>query len=169
MEEKSPQEAPDEKSPHRKRQIGANRHKIVLYVRKRKTAAKRWRRRKFWISKRKVGSWVVIVVITRDYCGDFGGSWGDHSNSMRGPKLKLVYLCCDVFIPIHYCIYPYLIEFLYLTCIPMLLILFHTSSSLYSEVFIPIHCCIYRCLIEYLYLCGVKLQKKEVFIKKGSS
>ena len=75
-------------------------------------------------------------------------------------------LCSEVFTPIHCCIYPYLIEYLYLTCIPMLLIFFHTSSSLCSEEFIPIHCCIYRCLIEYLYLCDVKLQKKEVFIKK---
>src|SRR5659263_559328 len=64
---------------------------------------------------------------------------GDHSNCMWGSKLELVYLCCDVFIPIHCCIYPYLIEYLYLTCIPMLLIIFHTSSSLCSEVFIPIH------------------------------
>ena len=71
-----------------------------------------------------------------------------------GPKLELVYLyiCCEVFIPIHCCIYPYLIEYLYLTCIPMLLILFHTTSSLCSEVFTPIHCCIYSYLVEYLYL-----------------
>ena len=93
---------------------------------------------------------------------------GDHSNYMWESKQELVYLCCDVFIPIHCCIYPYLIEYLYLTCIPMLLIFFHTSPSLCSEVFIPIHCCIYRCLIEYLYLCGILNSKDGSFeFQKG--
>ena len=51
--------------------------------------------------------------------------------------------------------------------VPMLLILFHISSSLCSEVFTPIHCCIYSYAVKYLHLFSfVFIQKKEVFIKK---
>jgi hypothetical protein len=54
--------------------------------------------------------------------------------------------------------------------VPMLLILFHISSSLCGEVFTPIHCCIYPYAVKYLHLFSfVFIQKKKVFIKKESS
>ena len=102
-------------------------------------------------------------------------------NCMWGPKLNgrtskiVTYSKSKTFKPVIYlylyivklwCIYTYTL--LYLSIFNRVFIP-NLYSSLCSEVFIPIHCCIYQCLIEYLYLCGVKLQKKKVFIKKESS